>query len=128
MGVVALSIWSSLEDRLPADVEVGRWTQNNDPAGGDVGDFILEVGSTPAAWVTIGLVAVALAIPALTGVLLRRRNHLAVAVVALALLLGLALQTVVKEIVDRPRSAPLFLAQRAGFDSPSFLSGHAMSS
>ena len=44
------------------------------------------------------------------------------------MLLGLLLQTGLKEAVDRPRTSVLFLEQLVEFDSASFPSGHAMSS
>lgn len=118
LALIALSAWAAADDHLPGDVTVGHWIQAHDPLGQDGIDFFRDVGSTQAAAVTILLVIVAL--------LLARRRRMALA--AGALLLGLVLQWLLKELIDRPRTSILVLDQRTGFDSPSFPSGHAMSS
>jgi len=115
---IGLAVWASQADRLPGDVDVGRWIQDHDPFGQAAIDFFRDVGSSVAALVTLLLIATFLA--------WNRRPRMAAAVVALVL--ALALQTALKEVVDRPRTSVLFLEQRTEFDSPSFPSGHTMSS
>ena len=117
-GGVGLAIWASIDDHFPADIAVGHWLQDNSPGGQSVIDFVRDVGSSIAAVVTILVVSAGLFVSG------RRR----LAMVAVALLGGIAFQAILKELVDRPRTAVLFLEQRAGFDSPSFPSGHTMSS
>ena len=116
-------MWAALADRLPGDLAVGRWIQGHDPLGQVLGDFIRDVGSTSAAAVTIGVVAVGL-----LALDWHRGRRPGMAAAALGLLAGLGLQVLLKEVVDRPRTSVLFLEPLAGFDSASFPSGHAMSS
>ncbi len=118
VGGVAMAIWASANDHFPADVTVGHWLQDNSPGGQSVIDFVRDVGSSIAAIVTILVVSVGLFVSG------RRR----MAAVAVAVLGGIVFQAILKELVDRPRTSVLFLEQRAGFDSPSFPSGHTMSS
>lgn len=115
---LGLAVWASQADRFPGDVDVGRWIQDHDPFGQWAIDGFRDVGSTVAALVTILLAAAALAWSG--------RPRMAAA--AATLILGLALQALLKDLVDRPRTSVLFLEQRAGYDSLSFPSGHAMSS
>lgn len=117
-GGLALAIWAAIDDHFPGDVAVGRWLQDHDPGGQPLIDFFRNVGSSEAAVVTIAVIFAFLS-------LTRRRR---MAFVVLGLVLALVLQTVLKEVVDRPRTSVLFLDQRTSFDSPSFPSGHAMSS
>lgn len=123
LAALGLSLWAALTDRLPGDVAVGRWVQSRDPLGQGLGDFFLDVGSTSAAAVTIGVVA-----GGLLALDWHRGRRPAMAAAALALLAGLGLQAVLKDLVDRPRTSVLFLEPLAAFDSTSFPSGHAMSS
>jgi undecaprenyl-diphosphatase len=117
-GGIAMAVWASIDDHFPADITVGRWLQDNSPGGQSVIDFVRDVGSSIASVVTIVVVSAGLFISG------RRR----MAVVALLVLGGIAFQAILKELVDRPRTSIDFLVQRAGFDSPSFPSGHTMSS
>lgn len=117
-AALAMTVWAAIDDRWPADVAVARWIQAHDPGGQPLIDFVRDVGSTVAALVTVVVLAGALAASG------RRRP----AGVVLALALAFALQGGLKEIVGRPRPTPDLIELRAGFDSLSFPSGHAMSS
>ncbi len=117
-GGTAMAIWASIDDHFPGDIATGRWLQDHSPGGQSVIDFVRDVGSTLAALVTVAIVCAALY---LSG---RRR----MALVAALIVGGFVFQALLKEVVDRPRTSVDFLEQRAGFDSPSFPSGHTMSS
>jgi undecaprenyl-diphosphatase len=118
LGTVLLTIWAAQADRFPGDVAVGRWIQANDIPGRELSQFLRDVGSTIAALVTIILIATLFII----------QSRCRMARVVLILVFALALQALLKEIVDRPRTSILFLEQYGTFDSPSFPSGHTMSS
>ena len=113
-----MAVWASIDDHFPADITVGRWMQANDVAGQDVLSFMRDIGSGIAAVITILVIATLLAV-------LRRRR---LSAASLMFVLGLVLIALLKEAVDRPRTSVLFLEQYASFDSPSFPSGHVMSS
>ncbi len=117
LGGLAMAGWAAAADHFPADIAAGRWIQAHDVAGQDVIDFVRDVGSTNTALVAILVVAAALALG-------RRRRMAAVAV---AFVLALVFQTVLKDVVGRPRTSIEFLEERTGFSSPSFPSGHVMS-
>ncbi len=117
-GGIAIAVWASIDDHFPADVAVGRWIQANDVAGQDVLGFMRDIGSGIAATATV------LVMTALLAVSGRRR----LAAVSLAFILGLVFITLLKEVVDRPRTSVLFLEQHETFDSLSFPSGHVMGS
>jgi membrane-associated phospholipid phosphatase len=120
-----MSVWAAVEDHFPGDEAVGRWLQANDPGGEPVIEFVRNVGSTPAAIVTMALfVAVLLTLDLSGRVPGMRRAALVVSLMAL----GFVLQGFLKEVVDRPRTSVEFLDPRAGFGSASYPSGHSMSS
>lgn len=116
LGGLALAIWAAQADHFPGDIAVGRWIQANDVPGRDVMNFVRDVGSVPAAAVTIAIVLVALA--------LSGRYRMALA--TLPLFFGFALTWVLKELVGRPRTSIDYLEQRRDFTSLSFPSGHVM--
>lgn len=117
-GVIIMSIWAAIDDRFPGDVTVGQWIQANDLPGRMLSQFLRDVGSTPASAVTLILVVIALF------AIGYRRS----AVVSGCFAIGFGLQRGIKLLVDRPRTSILFLEQYGAFDSPSFPSGHVMSS
>lgn len=117
-GGIAMAVWASIDDHFPADVAVGRWMQANDIAGQSVLSFMRDIGSGIAAVATVLVMTAVLAVSG------RRR----VAAVSVAFILGLVVITLLKEVVDRPRTSVLFLEQRETFDSLSFPSGHVMGS
>lgn len=117
LGGVALAAWAGVADRLPGDLGVGQWTQEHDPFGREALGFLRDVGSSLAALVTILLLSIAAWVAG------RRWT----AAAALAFLLGLLLETVLKEVVDRPRPTAELLEPLVGFRSSSFPSGHVMS-
>lgn len=118
LGGLALAVWAAQADHFPGDVAVGRWIQAHDVPGGEVRDFVRDVGSSVA-----GVVTVALAITALA---LTRRWGLALG--SLPLFGGFALAWVLKKLVARPRTSIDYLVQKGAFDSLSFPSGHVLSS
>ncbi len=117
-GAIALSVWAAIDDRFPGDAAVGRWIQANDLPGRALSQFLRDVGSTPASAITLILVVIVLL------ALGRRRT----ALVSGCFAIGFGLQRGIKLLVDRPRTSILFLEQHGSFDSPSFPSGHVMSS
>ena len=117
-GALAMSIWAAIDDHFPGDVAVGRWIQAHDLPGRDLSQFLRDVGSTPPAAATL-LLAVLLLIAI-------RHRRVALVVAAFATVFGI--QRGLKLLIDRPRTSVLFLDQHGTFDSPSFPSGHVMSS
>ena len=115
---IALAALAATNDRLPGDLSATRSLQESPFPGEPFSDVLRAVSGTE---VVAGISAVLALAAWLTG---RRRP-------AIALAAGLAvmvlLQFGVKEIVDRPRPPPDLVDLRAGFTSPSFPSGHAMS-
>ena len=117
-GAIALSAWAAIDDRFPGDVAIGQWIQANDLPGRTFSQFLRDVGSTPASATTLILAVVALL------AIGRRRT----ALVSGCFAIGFGLQHGIKLLIDRPRTSILFLEQHGSFDSPSFPSGHVMSS
>lgn len=117
-ATVALSVLAAGHDRLPGDLSIMQWAQDQPTPGDAVSDINQAVASTEVVLVTGAVIAVLLW---LSG---RRRD-------AVLLAVGLAilplLQSGVKELVDRPRPPADLVEHRAGFSSPSFPSGHVMS-
>ena len=116
-GVLAMTVWASVADHFPGDVAVGHWIQSN-LAGRELSQFLRNVGSAPAAMVTIALAI---------GLLIAQRRC-RVARLLIVLMVSLVLAALLKELVDRPRTSVLFLEQHGTFDSPSFPSGHTFAS
>jgi undecaprenyl-diphosphatase len=121
---IALSVLAARQDTLPGDTAILRWAQERPFPGQRFSDFVRAVTTTEAVLAAGGGIAVALLL------LGRRREAL---LLAAGLVLLPALQTGLKELVDRPRPAELALSGgplvelRAGFSSPSFPAGHVMS-
>ncbi len=117
-ATIALSVLAASHDRLPGDLAIMQWAQDQPTPGETVSDIDRAVSSTEVVLVTGAVIAVLLW---LSG---RRRD-------AVLLVVGLAilplLQTGVKELVDRPRPSASLVEHRAGYSSPSFPSGHVMS-
>jgi len=115
---IALSVLAAGHDRLPGDLSIMSWAQDQPTPGMEVSRLMRTLGSTEVVLGTGAAVAVALW-------LARRRRE------ALLLAVGLAvlppLQHGLKELVDRPRPSEELVDLRAGFSSPSFPSGHVMS-
>ena len=117
LGGVALAAWAGVADRLPGDLGLGQWMQAHDPFGRDALDFLRDVGSSLSALVTILLLSIAAWLAGWRWT----------AAASLAFLLGLLLEMVLKEVVDRPRPTAELLEPLVGFRSSSFPSGHVMS-
>lgn len=115
---IALSVLAAGHDRLPGDLSIMSWAQDQPTPGMEVSRVARTLGGTEVVLGTGAAVAVALW-------LVRRRRE------ALLLAVGLAmlplLQHGLKELVDRPRPSEELVDLRAGFSSPSFPSGHVMS-
>ena len=115
---VVLAALAATNDRLPGDLAAARAVQAWPFPGEPLADAVRFLTGTEVV-VAIGAV---LAVAAwLAG---RRRPALAFAAGLAAVV---ALQFLLKEIVDRPRPAPDLVELRAGFSSASFPSGHTMS-
>lgn len=115
---IALSVLAAGHDRLPGDLSIMSWAQDQPTPGTEVSRVARTLGSTEVVLGTGAGLAAALW-------LARRRRE------ALLLALGLAvlplLQHGLKELVDRPRPSEELVDLRVGFSSPSFPSGHVMS-
>ena len=117
-GCIALSLLAAQHDRLPGDLDLAQHIQDSVFPGLRLSRFVRLVTSTQVALGTGGALAVALWLFGW-----RRQAVLLVAgLVALALL-----QSGIKDLVDRPRPTADVVELRAGLSSPSFPSGHVMS-
>jgi len=117
-GAIALSVLAGLHSRLPGDLDIADWVQGSLFPGMGVSRLVRAVGSTEVVLGTGAVVAVALWLMGW------RRQAL---LLALGLLALPFLQHGLKQLVDRPRPTPDLVELRAGFSSPSFPSGHVMS-
>jgi undecaprenyl-diphosphatase len=123
---MALTVLAARNETLAGDSDILHWAQDQPFPGQRFSDFVRAVTTTQAVLATGVVVALAL-------FLLGRQREALLLAVGLALLP--ALQTGLKELVDRPRPAELALSGaggplvelRAGFSSPSFPAGHVMS-
>jgi len=118
-GAIVLSVLAGLHSRLPGDVDITEWVQGSLFPGMGVSRLVRAVGSTEVVLGTGGAVAVVLWLMG------RRRQAL---LLAMGLVVLPFLQHGLKQLVDRPRPTPDLVELRAGFYSPSFPSGHVMSS
>ena len=117
-ATIALSVLAASHDRLPGDLSIMQWAQDQPTPGDAVSDINRAVSGTQVVLVTGTVIAVLLW---LSG----RRGDAVLLAVGLAILP--VLQTGVKELVDRPRPPASLVEHRAGYSSPSFPSGHVMS-
>ena len=117
-GAIGLSVLSGLHSRLPGDVYISEWVQGSLFPGMGVSRLVRAVGSTEVVLGTGAVVAVALWLMGW------RRQAL---LLALGLVVLPFLQHGLKQLIDRPRPTPDLVELRAGSSSPSFPSGHVMS-
>lgn len=122
MGTVllalGLSVLAAHDEPLPAETGIVTWIQERSWPGDPLSDIIRAFTGTEVVLAMGGLLVAAL-------VWLRRfrtAGFLLAGLIVLPLL-----QSGIKEIVDRPRPGPPLVELRAGFTSPSYPAGHAMS-
>lgn len=116
---IALSALAAAHDTLPGDTGIATWVQDLPFPGETLSDIVRSVTPTE---LVLGAGAVLALVMWVRG---RRREAI---IFAVGLVILPLMQAGTKEIVDRPRPAPEVLEIRTGFDSPSFPSGHVMSS
>ena len=116
---LALSVLAAQHDTLPGDLGITTWAQDLAFPGESLSDTVRAITGTPVVLASGAAIAVAL--------WLRGCRRQAVLLAAGLAVLPL-LQFAIKEAVDRPRPSPELVELRAGFSSPSFPSGHVMSS
>jgi undecaprenyl-diphosphatase len=116
-SAVGVSALAALNDKLPADEPITDWLQDNSLPGEDISDLVRTITGTEVVLATGAAVAL---------VLWQRGYRRQAVLLAAGLILLAVLQPLLKEIVDRPRPDPDLVRRRAGFDSPSFPSGHVL--
>lgn len=116
---LVLSALAAAHDTLPGDTGIATWAQELSFPGEALADAVRSITSTQLALAGGGALAVMLWIRGY------RRHAL---IFAAGLLILPFLQSGIKEIVDRPRPTADLVELRASFSSPSFPSGHVMSS
>jgi undecaprenyl-diphosphatase len=116
---IALSALAAANDTLPGDRGVASWLQDLAFPGETLADAVRSITPTQIVLAAGGALALLLWLRGY------RREALAFAVGLIILPL---LQTGIKEVVERPRPAADLVEIRASFSSPSFPSGHVMSS
>ncbi len=116
---LALSVLVAQHDTLPGDLRITTWAQDLAFQGEPLSDMVRAITGTQVVLASGAAIAVAL--------WLRGYRRQAVLLAAGLAVLPL-LQFAIKEAVDRPRPSPELVELRAGFSSPSFPSGHVMSS
>ncbi len=116
---VALSVLAALHDTLPADTRIVSWAQGLAFPGETLADAVRAITSIQV------VLAAGIALALLLW--LRGFRREALALVAGLIILPL-LQSGIKEMVDRPRPEEGMVELRGSFSSPSFPSGHVMSS
>lgn len=116
---IALSVLAALHDTLPADTRIASWAQGLAFPGQTLADAVRSITSTELVLAGGGALALIL--------WLRGFRREALVLFAGLIILPL-LQFGIKEIVDRPRPTEDIVELRGSFSSPSFPSGHVMSS
>lgn len=115
---IALSVLAAGHDTLPGDLRLSGWLQDLPFPARPLSDIVRAVTGTEVVLATGAAVALVLWLRGYRGD-------------AILLAVGLAVlplvQVAVKELVDRPRPEADMVILRAGFDSPSFPSGHVTS-
>ncbi len=117
-AAVAVSLAAMASDRLPGDLATSEAVQGWWFPGRRLSETVRAVTATGT---VIGISAAAAVALWLSG---RRREAV---VFAAGLLITVALQAILKDVVDRPRPDPSLVDRRAGFSSSSFPAGHVMS-
>ncbi len=116
---IALSVLAAFHDTLPGDTGIISWAQGLAFPGQTLADSIRSITSTQLILASGGALALLL--------WLRGFRRQALALAAGLIILPL-LQAGIKQIVDRPRPMEDMIELRGSFSSPSFPSGHVMSS
>ncbi len=119
---ITLSVLAAVHDTLPADTRIVSWAQGLAFPGQTLADAVRSITSTQLMLAGGGALALLL--------WLRGFRREAVLLAAGLIILPL-LQFGIKEMVDRPRpteAMPELVKLRGSFSSPSFPSGHVMSS
>ena len=116
---ISLSVLAAIHDTLPADTGIASWAQGLAFPGQTLADAVRSITSTQLMLAGGGALALLL--------WLRGFRREAVILAAGLIILPL-LQFGIKEMVDRPRPTEGMVELRGSFNSPSFPSGHVMSS
>jgi len=116
---ITLSVLAALHDTLPADTRIATWAQGLAFPGQILADAVRTMTSTQLILAGGGALAIILWLRGF------RREAL---ILAAGLIILPLLQFGIKEIVDRPRPSEDIVDLRGSFSSPSFPSGHVMSS
>jgi undecaprenyl-diphosphatase len=116
---ITLSFLAAANDMLPGDRAIIDWFQDQSIPGQGLSDLIRSITGTEVILVTGAVLAV---------VLWLRGNRRQAGILAVGLAILPVLQLTLKDIVDRPRPDSDLVDIRAGYSSPSFPSGHVMSS
>ncbi|TET98951.1 MAG: phosphatase PAP2 family protein, partial [Dehalococcoidia bacterium] len=119
---ITLSVLAAFHDTLPADTRIASWAQGLAFPGQTLADAVRSITSTQLMLAGGGALALLL--------WLRGFRREAVILAAGLIILPL-LQLGIKEMVDRPRPTEAtegIVELRSSFNSPSFPSGHVMSS
>ncbi len=119
---IALTVLAAVHDTLPADTPIASWGQGLAFPGQTLADAVRAITSTQLTLAAGGALAILLWLRGF------RREAL---ILAAGLIILPLLQIGIKEMVDRPRPTDAtegIVELRHSFDSPSFPSGHVMSS
>jgi len=116
---ITLSVLAAVHDTLPADTRIASWAQGLAFPGQTLADAVRFITSTQLILAGGGALALLL--------WLRGFRREALVLTAGLVILPL-LQFGIKEMVDRPRPIEEMVELRGSFSSPSFPSGHVMSS
>jgi undecaprenyl-diphosphatase len=116
---ITLSVLAAFHDTLPADTRTISWAQGLAFPGQTLADAVRSITSTQLILAGGGALALLLWLRGFR----RQALFLAAGLIILPLL-----QFGIKEIVDRPRPTEDVVELRSSFTSPSFPSGHVMSS
>ncbi len=119
---ITLSVLAAFHDTLPADTSIASWAQGLAFPGQTLADAVRAITSTQLTLAGGGALALLLWLRGF------RREAL---ILAVGLIILPLLQIGIKEMVDRPRPTDAtegIVQLRSSFDSPSFPSGHVMSS
>ena len=116
---ITLSVLAAVHDTLPADTSIASWAQGLPFPGQTLADAVRSVTSTQL--VLAGGAALAL-------LLWLRGFRREAVILTVGLIILPLLQFGIKEIVDRPRPTEGIVELRGSISSPSFPSGHVMSS
>ena len=116
---ITLSVLAAVHDTLPADTRIASWAQGLAFPGQTLADAVRSITSTQLMLAGGGALALLLWLRGF------RREAL---VLTAGLIILLLLQFGIKQMVDRPRPIEGMVELRGSFNSPSFPSGHVMSS